>query len=325
MGRIARRLKSRYHTAFLILKLLLPVFLTVLILMLLASAGVFYSIIHPEKTLEVISPSDYHMYALDFTWEGANGDVLQGFYIRGSNQAPLIILCHGYDTNRTEILSLASRLKDYGYNIFLYNSRGHGKSAYHLSSLGLYEHEDLRKAIDKLLQKPEIDFRRVGIYGTSLGAYSGLRASRGFENVRVLVLDSVYTSIGSFIDMKVERVVGFKTTLISTIVKLYYCLYFQVPPAVLKEQFQTDDFRDKTILFITGGDRRSADLSKETRQLYSRLLCQDKEIMNLPNSRESLLFGEEKYNYDLSVLNYFRMKLPLIQVVPENQLENNPQ
>jgi hypothetical protein len=47
--------------------------------------------------------------------------------------------------------------------------------------------------------------------------------------------------------------------------------------------------------------------------------------MNLPNSRESLLFGEEKYNYDLNVLNFFRMKLPLIQVDQENQLENKPQ
>ena len=68
MVRFYRRLRTRYYTAFLILRLLLPVFLTILTLLILASGAIFYSIIHPEKTLEVISPSDYHMYASDFTW-----------------------------------------------------------------------------------------------------------------------------------------------------------------------------------------------------------------------------------------------------------------
>jgi len=204
------------------------------------SSSIFYSIIHPEKTLEVISPSDYHMYASDFTWEGANGDVLQGFYIRGSNQAPLIVLCHGYDTNQTEILSLASRLKDYGYNIFLYNNRGHGLSGYHLSSLGLYESIDLKNAIEKLVQKPEIDFRRVGIYGTSLGAYSALTASQGNPNIRALVLDSIYRNIDAFIEMKVKKILGFKTGFISSIVSFFYNIYFGVSPAIVSKSISSE-------------------------------------------------------------------------------------
>jgi len=324
MVRFYRRLRTRYYTAFLILKLLLPVFLTILTLLILASGAIFYSIIHPEKTLEVISPSDYHMYASDFTWEGANGDVLQGFYIRGSNQAPLIVLCHGYDTNQTEILSLASRLKDYGYNIFLYNNRGHGLSGYHLSSLGLYESIDLKNAIEKLVQKPEIDFRRVGIYGTSLGAYSALTASQGNPNIRALVLDSIYRNIDAFIEMKVKKILGFKTGFISSIVSFFYNIYFGVSPAIVSEEFRPEDFQDKHILFITGSDQRSAALAKETRHLYSTLICENKEIVNLSGSRESLLYGEDKYKYDQDILSYFKAELPLIDVSEEIDLENSP-
>ncbi len=318
-----KRLKHRYYTAFLILRLLLPVFITVMVLLLLASGGILYSIIHPPKTLEVIDPADYHMFASDFTWDGAREDVMQGWYIRGSNQAPLIILCHGYQTNRSEVLSLASRLRDYGYNIFVYNQRGHGSAGQKISSLGYYETEDLRQAIDKLIQRPEIDFNRIGIYGCSLGAYTALRASQGVPNVRVLVLDSVYPSISVFIDMNVQRVVGFRTSLLNYLVTLLYKLYFRPPSDLVDSDVRPKDFQDKTILFITGRDRDSLLLAKETRRLYSDFTCR-KEIINLANSRESLLFGEDKRRYDQFLVDFFRKELPLIEEPVKIDLANPP-
>ena len=83
MRRLYRKFKNRYYTAFLIVRLLVPVFLTVLLLLLLISTGVLTDVVHPTHSLEVINPSDYHMYAVDFTWDGAGDDVLQGWYIRG--------------------------------------------------------------------------------------------------------------------------------------------------------------------------------------------------------------------------------------------------
>lgn len=321
MPKFMRKFRSRYYTAFLIIRLLLPVFLTIFILLLLTSASVLYSIIQPIKTLEVIDPSAYHLYASDFTWDGARNDVLQGWYIRGSNQAPLIVLCHGYETNRTEVLSLASRLKDQGYNVFLYNHRGHGASNLHISSLGLYEVEDLKKAIDKLVQRPEIDFNRVGLYGSSLGAYVALKASIGSPSVRVLVLDSVYDNIETFIAMKVQRVVGLKTALLSNIVTWLYELYFRVPPSTVSQRFSPADFQTKSILFITGREKNNAALAKDTRRLYTLFPCQ-KEILNLANSRESLLFGEEKHRYDQFVIDFFKKELPLVEETVKIDLSN---
>jgi pimeloyl-ACP methyl ester carboxylesterase len=249
---------------------------------------------------------------------------LRGWYIRGSNQAPLIVLCHGYGTNRTEVLSLASRLRDYGYNVFLYNQRGHGNSGQMLSSLGLYETEDLRLAIDKLVQRPEVDFSRIGLYGSSLGAYAALRASQGNPNIRALALDSIYPSIASYIDMKVQRVVGFRTSLLSFFVTQLYKLYFRVPSAAVSSEFKPADYQGKTILFITGGDRSSASLAKETRRLYSEFTCR-KEIINLANSRESLLYGDEKRRYDQFVLDFFKKELPVIEEPVRIDLETSSQ
>jgi len=324
MWRWYKRLRNRYFTVFLILRLILPVFITVILILLLISLGIAIDIIHPSKTLEVIDPSAYHLYASEFTWDGANDAVLQGWYIRGSNQAPLIVLLHGYDTNRTEVLSLASRLQDYGYNILLYNQRGHGNSAQGSCSLGILEAEDLKQAIEKLVTRPEIDFKRIGIFGSSLGGYAALKASKGNPHITALVLDSVYPSINSFIELEVQRVVGFKTSVLSTLSQWMFQLYFRVPGSQIHDEFKTNDFTDKTILFITGKDRNSSDLAKGTRRLYTLLDCR-KEILNLANSRESLLFGEEKHRYDQFVLDFLKNELPLIEDTVKIDLEPTAQ
>ena len=320
MWRWYKRLRNRYFTVFLILRLILPVFVTVILILLLISLGIAVDILHPSKTLEVIDPSAYHLYASEFTWDGAKDDVLQGWYIRGSNQAPLVVLLHGYDTNRTEVLSLASRLQDYGYNILLYNQRGHGNSAQASTSLGILEAQDLKQAIEKLVSRPEIDFKRIGIFGSSLGAYAALRASKGNPHISALVLDSVYPNIDSFIELEVQRVVGFKTSVLSSLVRWMFQLYFRVPGGEFSAEFNAGDFKDKSILFITGKDRNSSDLAKGTRRLYTVMDCR-KEILNLANSRESLLFGEEKHRYDQFVLDFLKNELPLIENTVKIELE----
>lgn len=310
MRRILRKFRNRYYTVFLILRLLLPVVLTIFILIMLAAVFILSAIIHPGRTKEVINPSHFYMAAKEFTWDGANGDVLTGWYIRSSNQAPLIILCHGYESNRTVVLSLASRLKDNGYNVFIYNLRGHGESNFIISSLGLYEAEDLRRAIEKLATQPEVDFNRIGIYGSSMGAYVALEASKNNPRVKALALDSPYRSIKSFIHLEVQEVVGMQFSLLSNIVTLLYDIYFRVSPSTVSQEFSPNDFSDKSILFIFGSDKRSAGLAKETRQLFSRLNCR-KDLLTLPNSIDSILFGDEKHRYDQNVVDFFKRDLPL--------------
>lgn len=319
MKKAIRRLKNRYYTVFLIIRLLLPVFLTILILILLTCASVLYSIIHPDKSTEFIVPSDYHMVDIEITWEGAGGDVMQGWFIRGSNQAPLIVICHGYETNRTEVLSLASRLKDQGYNIFLYNHRGHGKSPYFMSSLGLLETTDLKLAIEKLLQRPEVDFNRIGIYGTSLGAYTAINAARNNPKIQCLVLDSLYGSIDSFIALEVEEVVGLRSSLLSRVVSLLYALYFRVSPSTTALGVNPNELMGRTMLFITGGDKKSISLARETRQIYSEIQCK-KEVLNLANSRESILLGEDRIRYENFVVDFFTKELPPIEATVKIEL-----
>jgi len=323
MSTFLENFREQHHSIYLLVKLLGPVFILILVLLLIVGLLVFHSIVHPKESTEVISPSEYRMHALDFTWNGADGDQLQGWYIRGSNQAPLIILCHGYESNRTDVLSLAARLKNSGYNLFLFNQRGHGVSDYNLFSLGLRESIDLKEAMDKLILKPEIDVNRIGIYGETSGAYLALQAGVGNPKVRVLVLDSAYKNINDFIHLQVKKILGFKTSIISSLVSLLYDIYFGVSPGMTSEEFQPRDFADKSILFISSSDRKSSDLAKDTRRLYTYFQCRQKDILQLPLSK-SQLFGPDKFKYDKHVLNFFKMELP-INTKPDASVQDSNQ
>ncbi len=102
--------------------------------------------------------------------------------------------------------------------------------------------------------------------------------------MRVLVLDSVFPNIETFISMKVEDIVGFRTSLLSFFVRMLYRLYFRAPTELVSAEATPEVYTGKSILFITGKDKASASLAKETRRLYTNFKCR-KEILNLANSR----------------------------------------
>ncbi len=315
-----KNLRKSYPNIYLILKIVSPALITLAIVLLFASASIFYSIIYPTKTPEYIDPSLYKMYAFDFIWDGANGDTMHGWYIRGSNDAPLIVLCHGYKTNRTEVIDLASVLHDSGYNVFLYNIRGHGKSSYRICSLGYYETKDLEFAIKKLSEREEVDYKRIGIWGSSIGAYIALKAAEDNPNVKAIVADSVYSSIGNFINIKTSEILGIESSFISFFIKIYYAIFFKTSLSTLNGSFDYDKLKDKKVLFITGSDPDSYMLAKETRTVYTLFKSDDKEILPLPDSRESILFGNEKRRYNNFVLKFFMKNIPPINNSEEIEL-----
>ena len=68
----------------------------------------------------------------------------------------------------------------------------------------------------------------------------------------------------------------------------------------------------RTMLFITGGDKKSISLARETRQIYSEIQGK-KEVLNLANSRESILLGEDRIRYENFVVDFFTKELPPIE------------
>ena len=92
---------------------------------------------------------------------------LYGFY-KDNGQTRLAILVHGYGGTHFDMFNYAKIYEDLGYDIFAMDLRTHGESEGDSLSMGLYEHYDIIKWIEKLLSiKPNY---KIVLHGISMGA-----------------------------------------------------------------------------------------------------------------------------------------------------------
>ena len=108
----------------------------------------------------------------------------------GAEPAPAILLCHGIWTGRRECLPLALRFWAAGYNVLCFDFRAHGLSGGRFTSVGHHETNDVLGAVEYLKQRPEVDPKRIGVVGFSMGAAAAIQAAARTTDIAALVADS---------------------------------------------------------------------------------------------------------------------------------------
>jgi len=116
---------------------------------------------------------------------------ISGWFFRaaGSEIAPAVVMCHGIGTGRRECLPIALRFSAAGYNVLCFDFRAHGMSAGQFSSVGLHETNDVIGAVQYLKQRPEVDPKRIGVVGFSMGAVATIQAAAQCDDVLVCDAD----------------------------------------------------------------------------------------------------------------------------------------
>lgn len=133
------------------------------------------------------TPGDHGLAYEDVTLtDGAI--TLAGWYIPTQNGAAVILL-HGYDANRAQILAQAVMLAEAGYGVLLYDMRGHGESSAVLRSMGWADVADVETAVSWLSQQPDVDPARIGVFGFSVGGQVALRAAAESDSLQAVVAD----------------------------------------------------------------------------------------------------------------------------------------
>jgi len=89
---------------------------------------------------------------------------------------------------------MALRFNAAGYNVLCFDFRAHGLSDGQFSSVGLHETNDVLGAVHYLKQRPEVDPRRIGVVGFSMGAVATIQAAAQCTDIAVVVADSAYAS-----------------------------------------------------------------------------------------------------------------------------------
>lgn len=141
------------------------------------------------------TPESLNLPAETVDFDATDGVRLQGWRIPGDPDGPWIIGCHGVGSNRSDLLDIASGLHAAGFNLFLFDFRGHGGSAGRVTSFGWTEQRDLEGALAFLSGQPEIPTRPYGVYGISMGGSVALMVAARDERIGAVAVDSPYPSL----------------------------------------------------------------------------------------------------------------------------------
>src|SRR5438876_4411774 len=111
------RYPSRWYTKILTLLLALGFFA---VLATSAISGfLVYRIVKPQRSAPEISLASFpgHPEVVDFTLPDLGRR--EGWFFPGVRRGPTVVLCHGYESSRGELLTLVSDLQDHQYNVFV--------------------------------------------------------------------------------------------------------------------------------------------------------------------------------------------------------------
>ncbi len=124
-------------------------------------------LIHPKHRAPVNAPADYGLKAEKISFHSKDGMELRGWWIPTALAGKgTIILSHGYSGDCSPDMVYAPLLNNAGYNVCLFDYRGHGNSEGNYTSLVYYERRDLLAALDFLCAR---GITRVGLLGFSMG------------------------------------------------------------------------------------------------------------------------------------------------------------
>ena len=141
------------------------------------------------------SPSDVGLAEVEtVTFPTADGLVLSGWFVssRSATAPGTVIVFNGNAANRAYRAPLAVVLRDYGYQVLLFDYRGYGGNGGAPTEPGLMA--DARAARTYLLGRADVDTSRLVYYGESLGSAVAI-ALASEHSPAAMVLRSPFTSL----------------------------------------------------------------------------------------------------------------------------------
>jgi pimeloyl-ACP methyl ester carboxylesterase len=185
-------------------RLLLPTVILAFAAIGTASVWLVHEASRPVNNVYLVTPEKYGLLSsrgsqvTDESWQNADDSPARGWLLRGTPNAPAVILLHRYGADRSHLLNLGVKLNEStNFTVLMPDLRGHGENPLvECSSFGGCESDDTGAAINYLrgLRSPEqmpLVGKDIGIYGLEMGALAALSTASADPSVKALVLDSV--------------------------------------------------------------------------------------------------------------------------------------
>lgn len=302
----APRVKRSYAQLMRVGGSLLALALFIFLAVATIAAYSLYQILNPPRSPANVDVTMLMGHPTVYKFDIPAQESREGWFFPGLLHAPTVVLCHGYGSQRADILTLVTALQEHQFNVFLFDFAGHGAVAGR-TTLGYSETQQLLSAIHGLEQRQDIDLRRFGVWGTDLGGYAALSAAVQEPRIEAVAVESVYDEPSEFLNIELAHTGLGGLPLVKTFCVFGFHFmtrsYQNIPPltgAVARLQGTPK-------LFIEAADR--LELGRETLHLFEAAAMPKDHLVNSQSYAE--MSDEGRRDFEGKIVNFFLKSLPL--------------
>jgi alpha-beta hydrolase superfamily lysophospholipase len=160
-----------------------------------------------DKANNGLTPASFKLPFEEVSFPAVDGVPLMGWWVPAPEAKGTVVLIHGLNRSRIEIVKKVPFVHGQGWNALLFDLRHHGASGGNASSFGWFEKSDAEGA------KAYAESRSKGpvvLWGVSLGAATAVLAAADDPTVAGVVCDSSYRSLPDTVAHHLKLFRGFR-------------------------------------------------------------------------------------------------------------------
>lgn len=269
------------------------------------SGFLLYQVLRPARTPSSMDISVMMGHPTTFSFSTAGGPEREGWFFPGLRGAPTVVVCHGYLSQRSDVLTLVTALQDHQFNVFLFDFAGHGTSP-GITSLGYREAPELRAAIQALAGRDDVDKKHFGLWGVDLGAYVALELAASDGRVAAFAVDNPYDDPRDMVQIEVKKsgltVLPYVSRLCDWGFRLMNYQYRHELPVSMG----LGRTRGIPKLFIVSDDQPA--LAGETARIFAR--APDPKQMVRQRLSYSEMGDDDRHTYENAIVSFFLQSIP---------------
>ncbi len=306
-------------------RLLLPVVVLAVAAILSASVWLVYTVSRPTSAGYLVTPEKYGLLSArgatitDENWTNRDGTAARGWLLRGTENAPAVILLHRYGADRSHVLDLGIKLNEAtNFTVLMPDQRGHGVNPkVNYTAFGETETEDALAAIEFLrgvkteAQTPIVG-QNIGFYGIEMGAFVALSATAKDEKVKALALDSVPDGSGGVVASAVDSRFPFASSITSKLANAGTYLYFVDGSYKRNSSCNTaKSLENRQVLMLAGADApQFQDSTAAIAKCFpATSKIEAKTDLNPSGFSVANITVEQAENYDRRIIEFFKLSL----------------
>jgi pimeloyl-ACP methyl ester carboxylesterase len=139
-----------------------------------------------------LTPASFDVPYQDVAFKTLDGAPLKGWWAPAASPRGTVVLVHGLNRSRIEMVRKVPFLHELGWNALLFDLRRHGQSGGPARSLGYHERNDVHAAVEWARARAA---GPVAVWGISSGGAAVMLAAAEDPGVAAVVCDSTFKSL----------------------------------------------------------------------------------------------------------------------------------